>query len=146
MNLAEVPFALLRLQYQIIRIPLRMVEGQLSARLTPEAPARLFFERSFGTLDATIGGLLGDAELKKRGAALVERADANATRGREAADADVASTRDEVVTDIAEARSTTEQQAAEARIAADQRIRDAQEVADQRIAAASARGKTNGEA
>jgi hypothetical protein len=150
MNLAELPFALLRLQYQIVRVPLRLVESQLSNRLTSEAPARLLFERSFGTLDAAVGSLLGDTELKKRGVALVERADAlgraakldaEATQERKAADAELASTRDEVVADIGEARNATEQQVADARAAADERKRAAEEVADKRTAAATKRAE-----
>ena len=76
MKIAEIPFAVLRFQYQIARIPFQLIEDQMAARLYSEAPARLFYERSLGTLDATIGNLLGDARLQRRGAALVERSDA----------------------------------------------------------------------
>ena len=97
MNIAEIPFAVLRFQYQIARVPLQLIENQMAARLGSEAPARLFYERSLGAIDATVGNLLGDPELAKRGAALVERSDAlgraaqldaTATQNREQADAD----------------------------------------------------------
>ena len=48
MKIAEIPFAVLRFQYQIARIPLQLIEDQMAARLYKEAPARLFYERSLG--------------------------------------------------------------------------------------------------
>ena len=68
MKIAEIPFAVLRFQYQIARVPLQLIENQMAARLGSEAPARLFYERSLGAIDATVGNLLGDPELAKRGA------------------------------------------------------------------------------
>ena len=65
MKIAEIPFAVLRFQYQIARIPLQLIEDQMAARLYAEAPARLFYERSLGSVDATIGKLLGDPKLKQ---------------------------------------------------------------------------------
>jgi len=60
MKIAEIPFAVLRFQYQIARIPFQLIEDQMAARIYSEAPARLFYERSLGTVDAAIGNLLGD--------------------------------------------------------------------------------------
>ena len=145
MNIAEIPFAVLRFQYQIARVPLQLIENQMAARLGSEAPARLFYERSLGAIDATVGDLLGDPELAKRGAALVERSDAlgraaqldaTATQNREQADATLEATRDDVVTDIEEARDATEQEAVDARITAEERRRAAEETAEKRTAAA----------
>ena len=76
MKIAEIPFAALRFQYQIARIPLQLIEDQMAARLYKEAPMRLFYERSLGSLDAAVGNLLGDPKLSQRGTALVERSDA----------------------------------------------------------------------
>jgi len=146
MKIAGIPFSVLRFQYQIARLPLQLIEDQVAARLGSEAPARLFYERSLGALDATVGKLLGDPGLEQRGAALVERSnalnkaaqlDATATRKREQADAKLESTRDEVVTDINDARDATEQQAVDARITAGQRKRAADEAAEKRTAAAN---------
>jgi hypothetical protein len=146
MKLLSVPFALLRFNYQVARVPLHLIENQLSARLTADAPVRLFYERSLGTLDVTVGNLLGDAELTTRGAALAERADARgraaeldaqAADKREQADADFAATRRAAVADIREARDATEQQTVEARAAADERARAAEVTAQKRTAAAS---------
>lgn len=145
MKVAEIPFVVLRFQYQIARLPLQLIEDQVAARLGSEAPTRLFYERSFGALDATVGNLLGDPQLKKRGAALVERShalskaaqlDTTATRNREQADTRLAATRNQVVTDLNEARNATKQQAVEARTKADQRKRAADETAEKRTAAA----------
>ena len=99
----------------------------MAARLYSEAPARLFYERSLGAIDAAVGNLLGDPQLKKRGTALVERSDAlgraakldaKAAAKREQADAKLDATHDEVVTDIQDARDATEQEAVDARIGA----------------------------
>ena len=145
MKIAEIPLVVLRFQYQIARLPLQLIEDQVVARLHSEGPARLLYERSFGALDATVGKLLGDPQLEKRGAALVERSnalgkaaklDATATRNREQADAKLEATHDEVVTDINEARDATERQAVEARTNAEQRKRAADEVAEKRAVAA----------
>jgi hypothetical protein len=145
MKIAEIPFAVLRFQYQIARLPLQLIEDQVVARLRSEGPARLLYERSFGALDATVGKLLGDPELAKRGAALVERSnalskaaklDATATRNREQADAKLEAAHDEVVTDINEARDAKERQAVEARTDAEQRKRAADEAAEKRTVAA----------
>ena len=145
MKVAEIPFVVLRFQYQIARLPLQLIEDQVAARLRSEGPARLLYERSFGALDATVGKLLGDPQLEKRGAALVERSnalskaaklDATATRNRQQADAKLAATHDQVVTDINEARDAAEQQAVEARTKAEQRKRAADETAEKRTVAA----------
>ena len=145
MKIAEIPFVVLRFQYQIARLPLQLIEDQVVARLRSEGPARLLYERSFGALDATVGKLLGDPQLEKRGAALVERSnalskaaklDATATRNREQADAKLAATHDEVVTDINEARDATRRRAVQARTNAEQRKRAADEAAEKRTVAA----------
>ena len=145
MKIAEIPLVVLRFQYQIARLPLQLIEDQVAARLRSEAPARLLYERSFGALDATVGKLLGDPQLEKRGAALVERSnalgkaaklDATATRNREQADAKLAATHDQVVTDINEARDATRRRAVQARTNAEQRKRAADEAAEKRTVAA----------
>jgi hypothetical protein len=145
MKIAEIPFAVLRFQYHIARLPLQLIENQMVARLGSETPARLFYERSLGAMDAAVGNLLGDPELEKRGAALVERSDAlgraaqldaTATQNREQADAKLESTRDDVVTDINEARDATEQQAVDARITAQEQKGAAEEAAEECTAAA----------
>ena len=141
MKVAEIPFVVLRFQYQIARLPLQLIEDQVVARLHSEGPARLLYERSFGALDATVGKLLGDPQLEKRGAALVERSnalgkaaklDATATLNRQQADAKLEATHDEVVTDINEARDATRRRAVEARTNAEQRKRAADEAAEKR--------------
>jgi hypothetical protein len=73
MNTTDVPFAFLRFQYQIARIPLQLIEEQMAAWMGSEAPPRLFYARSLGALDATVGSLLGDPKLEKRGAAFHRR-------------------------------------------------------------------------
>ncbi len=68
MRITRVPFAVLRFQYQLVRFPLQVLEERVVARMGTEAPARLFYERSLGVLDATVGTVLGDSRLRRRGA------------------------------------------------------------------------------
>ena len=58
MKITTVPFAVLRFQYLIVRVPLQLIEDRVSTRMDAEAPARLFYERSLGMLDATVGRVL----------------------------------------------------------------------------------------
>ena len=76
MEITDVPFAVLRFQYQLARLPLQLIEEQVVAGMSSEAPTRLFYERWLGGLDAAVGKMLGDPDLEKRGAALIERSDA----------------------------------------------------------------------
>ena len=64
MKITTVPFAVLRFQYLIVRVPLQLIEDRVSTRMDAEAPARLFYERSLGMLDATVGRVLGDPKLR----------------------------------------------------------------------------------
>jgi hypothetical protein len=88
------------------RIPIQLIEQRVIARMGPEAPARLVFERSLGVLDATVGNALGDSKLKLGGAALAARSDqlaraarldATADRDLKQADAERKATREEAV-------------------------------------------------
>jgi hypothetical protein len=81
-KITELPFAVLRFQYQLARIPLQMIEVQVLGRLGEEAPARLMYERSLGRLDMAVGTALGAPDVERRGAALVERSDALARAAR----------------------------------------------------------------
>jgi len=76
MSVTDLPLSVLRFQYQMARVPFQVMEEQFVARMDPQAPARLFYERWLGALDAAAGMVLGDPELKQRGAALAERSDA----------------------------------------------------------------------
>jgi hypothetical protein len=145
MRITRVPFAVLRFQYQLVRFPLQVLEDRVVARLGTEAPARLFYERSLGVLDATVGSALGDPRLRRRGALLADRSDAlsraaaleaDATRKQQQADAELKATRDGALEDQKEARAAKEHAVEGARTAAEERKRDATESAEQRTAAA----------
>jgi hypothetical protein len=144
MNIAKIPFAVWGLQYQIIRLPLALIENQLAARMGAEAPARLFYERSLGMLDATMGRVLGDSKLKRQGSALAERADtlsraarldAAATEKEEHADAELNAARDKAVENQGRARETKKRQVQDARTKAAQRKGAVEEAAEKRTAA-----------
>ena len=70
--LIALPIAALRVQYTIAQYPLQMIENQLGARLADQARVRLIYERGFGLLDRTAGRVLGDRDLERRGAALLD--------------------------------------------------------------------------
>jgi hypothetical protein len=102
MKITDVPFAVLRFQYQLARVPLQVLEERVVGRLDSEAPARLLYERSVGRLDVAVGAALGAPEVQRRGAALIERSEAlhRAAVLDEAADRAV----DEAETDLQDAQ------------------------------------------
>ncbi|MBX5486580.1 hypothetical protein MHAS_04609 [Mycolicibacterium hassiacum DSM 44199] len=77
-----------RLGYQVVRLPLQVIEQQVMGRLNEQSPVRLSYERSLGLLDATAGHLLAAPEVRERGAALIRRSDALRRAGRLTAAAD----------------------------------------------------------
>src|SRR5690348_12727926 len=101
MKITDVPFAVLRLQYQLARVPLQLIEERVFGRLDSDAPARLLYERSVGRLDVAVGTALGSPDVQRRGAALIERSEAL----RRAAVLDEAADRavDEAETDLKDA-------------------------------------------
>ena len=141
MKIAKIPFAVWSLQYQILRLPLALIENRLAARMGAEAPARLFYERSLGMLDATMGSILGDSTLKRRGSALAERSDtlsraarldAAATQKQERAHAELKAVRDQAVEDQRQAREAKERDVQDARTEAAQRKSAAAQAAEKR--------------
>jgi hypothetical protein len=76
MKITDVPFAVLRFQYQLARVPLQLIEDRVVARMGTESPARLLYERSMGRLDVAVGTALGAPDVERRGAALIERSEA----------------------------------------------------------------------
>src|SRR6476659_7855921 len=145
MEITDVPFAVLRFQYQLARFPLQLFEEQVVAGMSSEAPARLFYERWLGGLDASVGKMLGDPELEKRGAALIERSDAlrraaqldaTATQNQEWADDDLKAKRGKAIEDQKDARVVKEREVEEARTAAEERKGTAAAAAQKRTAAA----------
>jgi len=134
MEITDVPFAVLRFQYQLARFPLQLIEQQVVAGMSSEAPTRLFYERWLGGLDAAVGKMLGDPDLEKRGAALIERSDAlrraaqldaTATQNQERADDELKAKRGKAIEDQKDARAVTERAVQEARTAAEERKRAA---------------------
>jgi hypothetical protein len=103
MKITDVPFAVLRFQYQLARVPLQLIEDQVVARMGAESPARLMYERSVGKLDVAVGTALDAPDVQRRGTALVERSEAlsraarldtAADRAIEQADEDLQDARD----------------------------------------------------
>jgi hypothetical protein len=148
MSISDLPFAVLRFQYKLARLPLQLVENQVLNRAPAEAPARLFYERALGVLDSTVGNAIRDPALVERGAALMKRSetlgraaklDAQAETRKEQADAKLKQARDEAIGDQRDARAATEQQVAEARNTAEERKQEATRSAQQRSAAAKER-------
>jgi hypothetical protein len=144
-KISDVPFAVLRFQYQLARYPLQLIEDRVITRIGPEAPARLIYERSLGTLDAAVGNALGDAKLAERGAALVERSDtlgraakleAKAAARLDQADNKLKVARDKAIEQRQEAQDENEQEIKQAREAAQERKREAIDTAQQQSAAA----------
>ena len=145
MRITDAPLAVLRFQYRIVRLPLQIIEELVVARMGSEAPARLFYERSLGLLDAAVGNALGDSRLAKRGGALSERSDAlrraaqldaAADQARQQSSADLKAKSDKAIEEQQDARAAKKREVEEARSSAEERKRAAQEAAAQRTAAA----------
>lgn len=137
MNITDVPSAVLLMQYRIARFPLHMIEERFVTRLGSESPARLFYERSLGTLDVAVGNALGDSELSKRGAALAERSEARRVAAQLDARAgtEVRQATDEFTTK----RRAADQKRRNANAARQQADLDTQREADERKRAAAQR-------
>jgi hypothetical protein len=143
MKLSDVPFAVLRFQYQLARLPLQVIEDRVFTRISQEAPARLFYERSLGMLDATAGSALRDPDLAERGAALVERSnalgravelDTEAEARKQAADEKLERRRYEAIELRQDAVDATAQELEEARDTAEKRKANATQAARQKSA------------
>jgi hypothetical protein len=145
MNITDVPFAVLRFQYQLARFPLQVIEERIVGRLDSEAPARLFYERSLGMLDQAVGHALSAPEVEQRGSALIERSEAlrraaaldgAATQTRAQADAELKNTREQAQREQEQAREEKKREVAEARDTAQARKQEAAQSAQKRTAAA----------
>jgi len=143
MKITEIPFATLRLQYRIARMPLRLFEERVLPRVDSEARARLLYEHSIGAVDVLIGNILGDSNVKKRGAALVERSEAlreaarldeQATQTRKQADDELRRKRESVAAAPGKARATAQRKVQGARSTAEDRKRQATQTAAKRTA------------
>jgi hypothetical protein len=146
MKITDVPFAVLRFQYQLARVPLQLIEDQVVAKMDGESPARLLYERSVGRLDMAVGTALGAPEVERRGAALIERSEAlrrattldtAADRAVEQAGADVQDAVDAAAAVRQEARADKEDEVNRARAnAAHQKVAAVQD-AEKRVAKAT---------
>ncbi len=146
MRVIDAPLAVLRFQYRIARLPLQVIEERVVARMGSEAPARLFYERSLGLLDAAVGNVLGDSRLAKRGATLAERSDAlnraaeldaTAERVRKQSTADLKTKSNKAIEEQRDARAAKDRAIDDARADAEERTRAVDAAAAQRTAAAN---------
>ncbi|MDT5229982.1 MAG: hypothetical protein QOI39_482 [Mycobacterium sp.] len=146
MRFVDLSRALLRVQYQIARFPLQLIEEQvITTRLYAEAPLRLFYERSLGLLDAAAGNVLGVPALAQHGVTKIERTDklmraadldavANATVAQ--ADSELKDARGAATQAEEDAHAEKTRVAVQARDTAEERKRAARKAADQRTEAA----------
>ncbi|MDT5211678.1 MAG: hypothetical protein QOF67_4093 [Mycobacterium sp.] len=145
MRFADISRTALRVQYQIARIPLQLLDEQLMARLHADARLRLFYQRSLGLLDAAVGNVLDSPTLAQRGAAKIERteklmraadldAEANATIAK--ANSKLRNVRGAAAQAAEDAHAETAQAAKRAQDTADERKRAARQTAEQRADAA----------
>jgi hypothetical protein len=154
MKITDIPFAVLRLQYQLARFPLQLIEDRVVARMGSESAARLRYERSVGRLDVAVGSALGAPDVERRGVALIERSEAlgraatldtAADRAVETAEADVKDAldtanvvRQEAETDKQEELVQARKDAAHEKVAAirqaEERVEKAKQQADEAAA------------
>jgi hypothetical protein len=74
MNVLTVPRTVASVEYQLLRLPATVV-GKAVATLDEESRVRLAFEKALGNVDATVGKLLKDEALTRRGTALSRKAE-----------------------------------------------------------------------
>jgi hypothetical protein len=148
MKLTDIPFAAMRLQYRIARAPLRLFEHRVIAQMDSEAPGRLLFERSVGSIDALVGTVLRDDDVASRGAEQMQRSqalgeavrlDQVAAQQRAEADDELRRKRNEAVAAPGKARVSTVRKVQDARSTAEQRKHEETEKAAKRTAAAKER-------
>ena len=142
MSITDFPLAVLKFQYQLARLPLQLVDEKVFGRMESDAPARLFFERSLGMLDVTVGNALRAPEFERRGTELIERSDAlrraaqldaAASENIRAAGSNVRATREKAAQEREDAREEKESAVKNARIDAQNRKRNAVKNAETRI-------------
>ncbi|WP_099042557.1 IF2 family translation initiation factor [Mycobacterium neglectum] len=145
MRIIDAPLAVLRVQYRIARFPLQLIEQRVVARMGSETPARLFYERSLGLLDAAMGNALGDRKLQRSGSALARRSDvlgraaeldADAEQAQQRSNADLKARSSAASAQQQDALKAKERKVQEARIAAEEQKRAVKEAAALRTAAA----------
>jgi len=122
---------LIALPYELARLPILVVDNNLSGRLPESSATRLTLDRAIGATDKLAGALLGDHTIAKRGVDRLDRSDQlrAATRLEEEA----ASRREQA----RETANTGRRKAAQKRKAAQDRAASGLQEAD----AAEARGK-----
>jgi len=142
MSITDFPFAVLKFQYRLARLPLQLVDEGVFGRMESDAPARLFFERSLGMLDVTVGNVLRAPEFERRGTELIERSDAlrraarldaAASENIRAAGSNVRATREKAAKEREDAHDEKESAVENARIDAQNRKRNAVKNAETRI-------------
>jgi outer membrane biosynthesis protein TonB len=143
MNITDLPFAILRLQYRIARTPLQLLEDRVMARMDDEAPGRLMYERALGALDAAAGSALRDTDLEESGIGRIQRAaalgeamrlDEVAEQKKQRADDQLAQKREKAAAAPQEARKESQEKISEARREAEERKQQAARSAAQRTA------------
>lgn len=118
MNALTLPRTVLGAEYAVLRLPLTVLETKVVSRyLEEESSLRLTFERAIGSLDTTVGRLLADPALTRRGGALTKR------------------------TEILEKAVVLEEKAAERKEAADASLKQAKKAAERKRAVAQQRAQ-----
>ena len=74
MNVLTVPRTVAALEYKALRLP-ATVGASLVSRLDEESRVRLAYEKALGNVDATVGKLLKNEDLTRRGTALSRKAE-----------------------------------------------------------------------
>ncbi|MCV7061106.1 hypothetical protein [Mycolicibacterium vaccae] len=145
MRITDIPFAVLRFQYRLARTPLRVLESTVMTRVDDEAPAKLFYERAIGAVDAGAGSFLRDSELEQQGIVRIEKAAALgeaarleevAAQKKQRAAEELQDKQEKAVTAPQRAGQEARRRAQEAQAKADQRTQDVAESVASRTAQA----------
>jgi hypothetical protein len=123
MRIMEMSLTALKFEDYLVRWPLMFGEQQMAARMDPEEPAVLLYERSLGMLDAMVGSALHTPVLTQRGALLIERSDS--LRGAAQLDSEASNSWRRAVADPREVGTAAESEGKSAREQKAERINQA---------------------
>ena len=73
---------LIAVPYELARLPLVIIDNNLSRRLSETSGARMTLDRAIGSADKVAGALIGDRVIAKRGTDRIEHSDKVRTRVR----------------------------------------------------------------
>ena len=109
---------LIALPYELARLPVVIVDQNLSDRLPESSGPRLGLDRAIGSADKLAGALLGNRAIARRGADRLERSDKLVTAARLELEAEARREQAQQVAAVGRRQAAAKRRAARSRVAA----------------------------